>query len=114
MAKELRWDEGVGCQAEMLKIQCFPLYSILKALGRTKIDFFSLDVEGAEYGILRSLFEPKTNFDFSVATVEHNYFNKEPFDGTEIEVKYLLKQNGYKFHKYLGHDSVYVHVNKTF
>ena len=25
-------------------MQCFPLYSILKAIGKTKIDYFSLDV----------------------------------------------------------------------
>ena len=30
------------------KVQCFPLYSILLAVGRTSIDFFSLDVEGHE------------------------------------------------------------------
>ena len=113
MDNALRWDGGVGCQTEMLKMQCFPLYSILKALGQMKIDFFSLDVEGSEYGILQSLFEDKTDFEFSVATIEHTYFNKQPFHGSELEVKYLLKQNGYELHKYLEHDSVYVHVNKT-
>ena len=32
----------------LYKMQCFPLYSILLAVGRTSIDFFSLDVEGHE------------------------------------------------------------------
>lgn len=36
-------------------VQCFPLYSILLAIGRTEIDFFSLDVEGHELKILRTI-----------------------------------------------------------
>ena len=94
-------------------MQCFPLRSILNAIGKVNIDYFSLDVEGAEYGILNSLFEPKTNFKFSVATIEYPYLSKHVFDGSEIEVRYLLKQNGYKFDMNLGHDAIYVHVNTT-
>ncbi|XP_037079380.1 uncharacterized protein LOC119100387 [Pollicipes pollicipes] len=33
-------------------VPCYPLYSILLALGRTSVDFLSLDVEGTEMGIL--------------------------------------------------------------
>ena len=29
-------------------MQCFPIYSVLKAIGNPKIDYFSLDIEGAE------------------------------------------------------------------
>jgi hypothetical protein len=35
--------------------QCFPLYSLLMALGNPTVDYFSLDVEGAELDILRTL-----------------------------------------------------------
>ena len=35
-------------------VQCFPLYSILLAVGRTRIDYFSLDVEGSETDVLTS------------------------------------------------------------
>ena len=44
------------------QMQCLPLYSIMKAAGQTRIDFLSLDVEGAEYGILQTLFEQKIIF----------------------------------------------------
>lgn len=37
------------------KVQCFPLYSILLAVGRTEIDFLELDVEGSEYKILKTI-----------------------------------------------------------
>ena len=94
-------------------MQCFPLYSILKAVGKLNIDYFSLDVEGAEYGILRSLLEPKTNCKFSVATVEHTNLSKHAFGDSELEMKYLLKQNGYTFYKRLGHDDIYINGNTT-
>ena len=31
-----------------IKVQCFPIYSVLKAIGNPRIDYFSLDIEGAE------------------------------------------------------------------
>ena len=43
------------------KIQCFPLYSILLAIGKTEIDYFGLDVEGSEYKILKTIPWHKVN-----------------------------------------------------
>ena len=37
---------------KLIDVQCFPFYSILLAVGRTRVDYFSLDVEGAESQIL--------------------------------------------------------------
>jgi hypothetical protein len=37
------------------KVQCFPMYPILLAIGRTHVDYLSLDVEGLEYKILRTI-----------------------------------------------------------
>ena len=37
------------------EIQCFPLYSLMLAIRRTVIHFFSLDMEGAEYKILKTI-----------------------------------------------------------
>jgi hypothetical protein len=34
---------------------CFPLYSILMALGNPTVDYFSVDLEGAELQVLQSL-----------------------------------------------------------
>ena len=38
-----------------IKKQCFPLYSLLLALGNPKVDYLSLDVEGTELDILRTI-----------------------------------------------------------
>jgi hypothetical protein len=44
-----------GGNSNIITLQCFPLYSILLAVGRTKVDFFSLDVEGHELKILKTI-----------------------------------------------------------
>ena len=36
-------------------VQCFPFYSILLAVNRTRVDFFSLDVEGHELPVLKTI-----------------------------------------------------------
>jgi hypothetical protein len=51
-------------------VQCFPLYSILLAVGQTRIDYFSLDVEGHELLVLNTI----------------------PFDKVDIKVSYMIDQ----------------------
>lgn len=46
---------AVNDTQDIYKVQCFPLYSILLAIGRTHIDYFGLDVEGSEYKILKTI-----------------------------------------------------------
>jgi hypothetical protein len=38
-----------------VSVQCLPLYSILLALNRTSIDLFTLDIEGNELDVLRTV-----------------------------------------------------------
>ena len=38
-----------------VKVQCLPLYSILSALNRTTVDYFSLDIEGDELAVLKTI-----------------------------------------------------------
>lgn len=52
-----------------VNVQCFPLYSILLALNRTTIDFFSLDVEGAEIPVMETI--PFDKVDIKIMTVEY-------------------------------------------
>ena len=39
----------------VVDVQCLPLYTLLAAMDFPKVDFFSLDVEGAELGILQTI-----------------------------------------------------------
>ncbi|XP_013399119.1 uncharacterized protein LOC106165457 [Lingula anatina] len=51
------------------RIQCFPILSLLAAVGQTHVDYFSLDVEGAEIEILKSF--PWTQVTVDVWTIEY-------------------------------------------
>lgn len=60
---QVTFEMGTERQAEttkdttenIYKVQCFPMYPILLAIGRTHVDYLSLDVEGSEYKILRTI-----------------------------------------------------------
>jgi Methyltransferase FkbM domain len=51
-------------QPGVISVQSFPIYSIMLALNRTTFDFFSLDVEGSELDVLRTI--PWPNVDIKV------------------------------------------------
>ena len=67
---------------------CFPLESLLLALNWTHIDYFSLDVEGFELDILRSL--PFNRLHIDVISVEFGHA-REP----RSEYHRLLTKHGY-------------------
>ncbi|VDP01072.1 unnamed protein product [Soboliphyme baturini] len=55
------------------KVWCFPLKSVMNVINVTKVDYFSLDVEGGELPILKSI--PDSGIDVSVIQVEYSAFN---------------------------------------
>jgi hypothetical protein len=61
-------------------IQCFPIYSLLLAIGQTTVDYFSLDVEGSEYKILKTI--PWHKVDIKVRT--HSLFLKTNYTHTML------------------------------
>ena len=52
-----------------INVQCFTLYSILNALNINHVDYFSLDVEGPELEILKTIPFHKINID--VLSIEY-------------------------------------------
>ncbi len=38
-----------------VEVQCMPLFSLLAALNVTTVDYFSLDVEGSELKVLKTI-----------------------------------------------------------
>ena len=90
---------------------CFPFLSIMLALNVTHVDYFSLDVEGLELTILKTI--PFHLIDISVFTVE---FVHGP-DGGKGYIEFMESQ-GYKLHStiivtkptifYFAYDYVFV------
>ena len=96
-------------------VQCFPFYSILLATGHTRVDFFSLDIEGDELTVLKTI--PWNKVDIKVLIVEYNHIK----EGRKALIDYM-KDNGYtdlpELIRHLWQDIVFVkngfRFNETF
>lgn len=64
-------------EGRLARVQCFPLYSILLAVGKTQIDYFSLDVEGSETDVLTNV--PWHKVDIKVRLLKISYFKLSQF-----------------------------------
>ena len=60
------------------RIQCIPLYSLLLALGNPTVHYFSLDIEGAELAVLKTL--PWDKVDIELVMIEINHSDKQEID----------------------------------
>ena len=79
-----------------IQVQCFPLFSILKALGNPHIDYFSLDIEGAEMVVLKTIPWHKVNM--TLLSIEVNHAG-DIFPGTRKDINEFMNKKGYKFAK---------------
>ncbi len=71
----------------IMEVPCFPLLSILLALNVTHMDYFSLDVEGAELDILKTI--PFKRITYDIMTVEYRVV--DDIEGTERKKKALTE-----------------------
>jgi FkbM family methyltransferase len=89
-------------------IPCFPIETILRALGQKKIDYFSLDVEGSELNIIKSLnyqeiditaitLETSENIIDAAEITEHLSKNKFELMKRDYNEFYFLKINKKEF-----------------
>ena len=92
----------LGGRYEDIVIPCNSLHNILEIHKIKHIDFLSIDVEGAELDILRTLDFEKVNV--SAITVENNY--------KDFRIPRLLHKSGFRIIAMIGDDNVF--VNKTF
>lgn len=86
-----------GGSAEVIEVEVCTLQSILDQYGITKIDFLSVDTEGSELLILKSIDWAVTDID--VIIVENNYNDDQIYN--------YLVQNGYVLVENFGFDEIY-------
>ena len=95
----------VGKTFREVAIPCFSLNTILASIKVKNVDFFSLDLEGAELNVLKSLDLEKFNFESII--VEHNGEKERK----EQMQKYLF-QNGFKLIKSNNQDDFFLKEKK--
>ena len=81
------------------RVQCIPFYSLILAMGNPRIDYFSLDVEGAELAVLRTI--PWKILDIQTLSVEVAHSDKR------LIKKFMVKQ-GYRILSRLKADYIFV------
>ena len=96
------WYPNVQDVAGFPEVTCEPLGAILKQFGIRHIDFFSLDVEGGELDVLRSI-----DWDFtrvSVIVVEADGRNK----AKDLAVRDFLVDHGFQVHGHVNRNDWFV------
>ncbi|VDI38608.1 Hypothetical predicted protein [Mytilus galloprovincialis] len=85
---------------ETVKVHCLPLLQLMKTLGRNTIDYFSLDVEGAEMHILHSIEWTEININvFTIETDQHR-----------DKIITFMTQKGYKWIQKLRGDDIFIKI----
>jgi len=74
---------------------CYPFYSIMLAIEQTRIDFFSLDVEGAELPILRTI--PFNKIYIDLIMIEFGVWGSRPDSNRKLEEIRLFFNNTKQF-----------------
>lgn len=90
-------------------VQCFPLFSVLLAVGVKEIDYFSLDVEGAEYEVLKTF--PFSDVRIRILSIEYDHIRLQP--GVDQALRKLMADNGYRLvtevSRGFANDYIYAH-----
>ena len=89
-----RWHPNVDVST-LTEIPCLPLGPLLSKHGLNTIDFFSLDVEGGELAVLKSIDWKFTRF--GVVVIEEDGHDKEK----DLAVREFMKERGYTLQKKL-------------
>ena len=85
-------------------VKCYPLSSLMNTSGQTHIDYFSLDVEGAEMIILQSI--DWKHLDIDVFTIE--------IDQHRNDILTLLKTHRYRWIQIISGDDVFWKIKKKY
>ena len=81
---------------------------MLKALSHLNVDYFSLDIEGAEYVVLKTL--PWNKANITLLSIETNHAG-DIFPGTRQDIQDLLQSHNYEFKATVEIDDFYLHKN---
>ena len=87
-----------GGKIHNIKVPVKPLQSILDEYKMLEIDFCSIDTEGSEFSIIKSLDFDKTNI--KVLIIENNY--------QETVIQEFLEQKEYILYKKLAFDDIFI------
>ena len=86
-----------GSGQNTIKMQCMPLYSLIMAVGNPTVNWFILDIEGAEFQVLKTV--PWDKVDIEVLSVETDLAGMV-MEGSRQEIIELMESVGYTHRKH--------------
>jgi FkbM family methyltransferase len=104
-----QWWHGISLESgsdKVVEVECIPMSDILAKSPYTHFDFYSLDVEGAEYEVLQSIDFEK--YSFGIMLVEADGHNPRK----NLVIRTFLESKGYTF--LMDHQRSYWFVNQDF
>ncbi|TRY76846.1 hypothetical protein TCAL_06874 [Tigriopus californicus] len=88
-------DESPGKKdKEVVDVMCLPLFAILNALKVPQVDYFSLDVEGNELDVLKTI--PWDEVNILALSVEFTHIGESHTTGTKSELQSFMESKGYR------------------
>ena len=90
---------------EAFETQCFPLYSLLRAVDNPTVNLFILDIEGAEFEVLKTI--PWQSVDIEVMMIELEHAGKV-FPGSREDVLDYLDENNYEHIGTMNKDDYFI------
>ena len=91
------YHKNVNLPIDQANQQCFPLYSYLAALDYPTVNLLSLDIEGAEFEVFKTI--PWDKVRIELIMIEVNHSNKE-------EIENVMANAGYEVYKQLKNQDV--------
>ena len=100
--------DNKGCQTKIVKVKTKLLSDILQQYNVNNINYLSIDVEGAEFNVIKSI-------DFDKVFIDVIGFENNNYDNTYIKIINYLKKYDYKIiQNYKGLDIFMIHKNSKF
>lgn len=94
LGRILNNDEKVKSGDTVFNVTCLPFFAVIQSMSITEIDYFSLDVEGFELDILKTI--PFDKINIKVLTVEFRHTGKRGEENGKDLLQTLMERNGYK------------------
>ena len=86
--------EKTETKGKVIEVQLYRLKTIMEMLGHEKIDILKMDIEGAEYDVIKDIF--CSNIEIGQILVEfHHFFGNVGIEKT-MDAITLLNENGFK------------------
>ena len=75
---------------QTIYVPCYSLNTVMRALGVSRVDYFSLDIEGGEYDVVKSIDFKRLDIKSFSIEAAHNRQYLEPMKNHLLENKYTL------------------------